>query len=311
MVIFMTEYTLDLSRLPSVLLAGHSVCPDGWSLTGRVLDETEVIVVYEGVLHCNVGENSYYLKEGEACLVPPGEPVDQYADSGPCRFFYAHLDSPIRPAASGVRGQIVSNYLNRPATPAAFYFLPPVSPGDALLCLGGQMDTGRYKNEIFTLFQRLLLERNRQTIHSSLMISLELSQILVLLGQCWIQQAAVLPPVLERREQNRLVQDALLYLNSNFASPIRISELAVRLQVSQQYLARLFKAEVGMSPIRYLNRLRIEKAKEFMRTNAVNISEAALAVGFDNIYYFSRLFKQLEGMSPSAYRAWLNSKSNQ
>ena len=66
-----------------------------------------------------------------------------------------------------------------------------------------------------------------------------------------------------------------------------------------------------MSPIRYLNRLRIEKAKEFMRTNAVNISEAALAVGFDNIYYFSRLFKQLEGMSPSAYRAWLNSKSNQ
>ena len=143
------------------------------------------------------------------------------------------------------------------------------------------------------------------------MISLELSQILVLLGQCWIQQAAVLPPVLERREQNRLVQDALLYLNSNFASPIRISELAVRLQVSQQYLARLFKAEVGMSPIRYLNRLRIEKAKEFMRTNAVNISEAALAVGFDNIYYFSRLFKQLEGMSPSAYRAWLNSKSNQ
>ena len=48
-----------------------------------------------------------------------------------------------------------------------------------------------------------------------------------------------------------------------------------------------------------------------MRENAVNISEAAMPAGFDSLYYFSRLFKQLEGMSPSAYRAWLNSKSNQ
>lgn len=310
MVISMTEYCLDLSRPLSVLLAGHSVCPEGWSLTGRTLEETEVIVVYEGTLRCEVGEENYLLEEGEACLVPVGFPVSQYSDRGPCRFFYAHIDCPVAPALPGARSRAVSNYLSRPRTDG-FFFLPPVSQEDSLLCIGGKMDTGRYKNEIFTLFQRLLLERSRQTVYSTLMISLELSQILVLLGQCWAGQGISLPQVPERREQNRLVQDALLYFNSNFSSPIRISELAARLQVSQQYLARLFKAETGMSPLQYLNRLRIEKAKEAMRTSAVNISEAAMAAGFDNLYYFSRLFKQLEGMSPSAYRAWLNSKSNQ
>lgn len=307
----MDEYILDLAKLPSVLLAGHSVCQSGWNLVGRILDESEVIVVYEGFLHCKVAHNNYLLKEGDACLIPAGVPVDQYADHGSCRFFYAHFDASLVPSVPDMRNQVVSNYSNRPVNRTAFYFLPPVSSGDALLCLGGQIETGRYKNEIFTLFQRLLLERNHQTIHSTLMISLELTQILVLLGQCWIRRTTVLPPILERQEQNRLVQDALLYLNSNFSSSIRIDELARQLQVSQQYLARLFKAETGMSPLQYLNRLRIEKAKELMQANTVNISEAALAVGFDNIYYFSRLFKQLEGMPPSAYRAWLNSKSNQ
>jgi len=184
-------------------------------------------------------------------------------------------------------------------------------PEDTLLRIGVKMDTGRHKGEIFTLFQRLLLERSRQTVYSALMISLELSQILVLLGQCWSEKNAISPQPPERREQNRLVQDALLYLHSNYASPIRIGVLAEQLQISQQYLARLFKAETGTTPLQYLNRLRIEKAKEAMRENAVNISEAAMAAGFDSLYYFSRLFKQLEGMSPSAYRAWLNSKSNQ
>ncbi len=305
------EYCLSLSRLSSVLMAGHSVCPEGWSLTGRILEETEIIVVYEGVLRCVVGDQSYLLGEGEACLIPPGLPVDQYASGEGCRFFYAHIDAPVFPVEKELKKRVVSNYLNQASTRPGFFFLPPISQDDFFLCLGGQIDTGRYKSEIFTLFQRLLLERNHQTIHSTLMISLELSQILTLLSQCWIQQTTELPPIHEQREQNRLVQDVLLYFNSNFASPIRISELASRLHVSQQYLARLFKAEIGISPLQYLNRLRIEKAKELMRTDTSNISEAALASGFENLYYFSRLFKQLEGMPPSAYRAWLNSKSNQ
>ena len=48
-----------------------------------------------------------------------------------------------------------------------------------------------------------------------------------------------------------------------------------------------------------------------MRKSSMNITEAALSSGFDNLYYFSRLFKQLEGMTPSVYRAWMDSKSNQ
>lgn len=63
--------------------------------------------------------------------------------------------------------------------------------------------------------------------------------------------------------------------------------------------------------MRYVNRLRVEQAKTLMRTTAKNISEISFEVGFENIYYFSRTFKQYEGVSPAKYRSWLNSKSNE
>ena len=307
----MSEYIFELSTLPSVLLAGHSVCPPGWSLTDRALDETEIIVVYEGELRCVVGGEDCRLREGMACLVPPSTPVDQYAEGDGCRFFYAHIAAPLTPAEDEERRALIESALSPSPDLAGFFFLPPVTERDTRLLLATQMDPARYKSEIFTHFQRLLLERNRRTVHSTLVISLEIAGILTLLSQSHLEQTLPPPPAPEEREQNRLVQDALFFLNSNYTSPIRISALAARLQVSQQYLGRLFKAETGVTPVHYLNRLRIEKAKELMRSSKRNISEAALAVGFENIYYFSRLFKQHEGMSPSAYRAWLNSRSNQ
>lgn len=306
------EYVVRLSRLPRVLLAGHSVCPDGWSLTGRMLDEAEIIVVYSGVLRCIIDGVPFFLREGDACLVPPHLPVDQRADDGPCRFFYIHVEVELDKADAELKQRIVSNYVNRPSDiEPGFFFLPPLKPEDTVVCVGQKMQTGSYKNEIFTLFQRLLLERNRETVHSTLLIALEAAQILALLGQCWLRQTVPPAETPTGREQNKLVQDALLYLHSHFSAPLRVADLAEQLKVSQQYLTRLFRAETGLSPIKYLNRLRVEKAKEYMRTTQMNISEAASACGFDNIYYFSRLFKQLEGMPPSAYRAWLNSKSNQ
>lgn len=306
------DYLLNLSSPPSVRLAGHSVCPAGWSLTGRTLDEAELIVVYSGVLRCIVGGEPHLLQEGGACFVPPRVSVDQLAEGGPCRFFYAHIEVPVSGAELAQNTPFVSNDANKStANEDGFFFLPALAPDDFLLRIGQAVETGESKNEIFTLFQRLLLERNHETSHSLLLIALEIMQIFTLLAQCRLRQNAPLPQNPVKREQNKLVQDALLYLNSHYAAPVRVTELAESLQVSQQYLARLFKAETGLSPVKYLNRLRVEKAKECMRTGGMNISEAALSCGFDNIYYFSRLFKQLEGRPPSAYRAWLNSKSNQ
>ena len=81
-----------------------------------------------------------------------------------------------------------------------------------------------------------------------------------------------------------------------------VSTLASDIGLSDVHLRRIFKATVNTSPIKYINHLRLEKAKNMLTTSNYSIAEIALSVGFSDPYYFSRVFKQELGISPSEYK---------
>jgi iron complex transport system substrate-binding protein len=68
------------------------------------------------------------------------------------------------------------------------------------------------------------------------------------------------------------------------------------------HFSALFKAHFGTSPIDYLVRLRLRAAAYLLRDVNVSVSSAAASVGYDDLYYFSKLFKKKLGVSPRAYR---------
>ncbi|MFW5789511.1 MAG: helix-turn-helix domain-containing protein, partial [Spirochaetota bacterium] len=67
------------------------------------------------------------------------------------------------------------------------------------------------------------------------------------------------------------------------------------------YFRRLFKQVTGYTPVNYINRVKIDKAKDLLLSGECNVSEAAEAVGIDNVFYFSRLFKRISSVNPSEY----------
>ena len=85
--------------------------------------------------------------------------------------------------------------------------------------------------------------------------------------------------------------------------PWTLKELCAATGVSLHHLSRLFKRETGYSPKRFLNRYRIEHAKTLLAETQLGVEQVAQAVGFGNPKYFARLFRQLHGLSPRAYRA--------
>lgn len=95
---------------------------------------------------------------------------------------------------------------------------------------------------------------------------------------------------------------AIEYINKNYIKDITLDMIAELIGISKNYLCMLFKQEVGVSVIDYLNRLRIEKAKQYMKYNNMKIYEIAEAVGIPNIKYFSKLFKEMEGISPKEFK---------
>ena len=80
-----------------------------------------------------------------------------------------------------------------------------------------------------------------------------------------------------------------------------LSELCAMTGLSPSYFRQLFKEMTGMSAIQFQNQQKIQRAKDLLLSQNCNVTEAAAAVGFSDIYYFSRMFRKLTGKNPSEY----------
>jgi YesN/AraC family two-component response regulator len=100
----------------------------------------------------------------------------------------------------------------------------------------------------------------------------------------------------------RLVRQAMAYLHEHYAEPISREDLANHLGMSSDYLTLCFRREVGMTFVAYLNRYRVNQAKQLLGESDKNVTEVAMAVGFSDSGYFSRVFRRQVGVSPDAYR---------
>lgn len=96
------------------------------------------------------------------------------------------------------------------------------------------------------------------------------------------------------------IENIRQHIAENFEKEFNIDELSSMAGISTSHFHRLFKEHTGLGAIQYLNVIRINKACELMQSGGYNsISEVAYAVGYNDIYYFSRLFKKTTGFPPS------------
>lgn len=99
------------------------------------------------------------------------------------------------------------------------------------------------------------------------------------------------------------VRLAVEYITAHYGEPLSVADLARHASVSHSSLYRGFLEQYGVPPKRFLMEYRIDRACELMETTGRPIGDIAAAVGFDDPFYFSRIFKQLRGMPPRQYAA--------
>lgn len=95
---------------------------------------------------------------------------------------------------------------------------------------------------------------------------------------------------------------AIQYIKDHLSEKINIDKLARESCMSRSAFFQAFKTQLGISPLEYVQRERIQKAKHILADTTVNISDACYQTGFNNLNYFIKLFKRMEGVTPSAYR---------
>lgn len=98
------------------------------------------------------------------------------------------------------------------------------------------------------------------------------------------------------------VSKALQIIKENFNKSIKIEDISNTLHISKFYLSRVFKNSLGITPIEYLIRFRIDKSKGFLRQTDLSVNEISKMVGLESSSYFITLFRRYENVSPLEYR---------
>ena len=109
--------------------------------------------------------------------------------------------------------------------------------------------------------------------------------------------------LIDKSKKTNVIIEAQKYINRNYNNEyLSISEIANSLGVSQTYLSRMFKREMGSTFSQYLTNVRIKNAIILMRDPSLRLNEIAELIGYGTQNYFNNIFKRSVGISPQDYK---------
>ncbi len=304
---------LTIDPLPVTTSLGLAICEPGWKLALRVIHDHEWLIMINGRIQVEIDEKSWTLLPGEALVIPPHLPHRAETMGGePARFYYVHfhlLEEITRISWEDCLDQVgcLKEQLKEALSRNPFFQLPQLRQWQ--VPLPEHFSLGRHADSLYSLFERALHEREQYAADSPLMIQLLTAQLLVLGSRAALEDRLE-GRIFQDREVPPILQLALHHIQNDHAKTLSVSALAAQLHVSPQYLGRLFVKRFGLSPLQYINRMKLDRAKKLMRETTLSIQEISRASGFENPLYFSRLFHRMEGESPTSCRKRLMIRGN-
>lgn len=104
-------------------------------------------------------------------------------------------------------------------------------------------------------------------------------------------------------EWMRKIERSIAYMAQHVNQPLQVAELAAQANVSPSHYFALFKRQTGRAPIDYFIRLRMQRARTLLDSTTASVKEIAVALGYNDPFYFSRVFKAVNRVAPTLYRS--------
>ena len=147
-----------------------------------------------------------------------------------------------------------------------------------------------------TLFRQIINELQLRHEKFEEMTVYKLNEILLHINR------ALDNSTVKENDTSTLIKSAKVYFNENYNQDINIKSYAGSLNMTPCWFIQKFKELTGVTPTQYILNVRISTAQNLLRHSKYNVSETAMAVGYENTFYFSRLFTKHVGISPSEYK---------
>ncbi len=265
-------YKDDIS---SITLLGDLVCtPDYYREPHHHSEDIEICLITAGKGSFIIEDTEYKVKQGDLFFAMPYQVHHSIADPhDPYRMYYLAFrlfDDPVYKKLydemSHVTQHVFTDQFNLPQ-----YFS--------------------------ALIEEVL---NNFTARNKAIESLFHSIVIFLHRNCLVDKAGI---VREYSSKQLLIQKITTYIDSNIHQKFYLDDIANELGYSSYYISRVFKEQMDMPLSGYWNRAKILRARYLLKNNPeMTLLEASERVGIDDYHYFSRLYKQITGLSPTADR---------
>ncbi|HKL99609.1 MAG TPA: AraC family transcriptional regulator [Mobilitalea sp.] len=172
--------------------------------------------------------------------------------------------------------------------------------------------TAGLKQELTMHCYSMIAEKESSHVGKYFMFKTHLMQMLLLIMREIVDENSVTQKScnFESYNKNYAVNRIINYLNENYDQKISLDQIAHNMYLSPVYISKIFKEETGESPINYLIKIRLEKARAILfNGTGGSIKNIANLVGYDDVYHFSKLFKKYYGISPLYYKKSLLTES--
>lgn len=178
--------------------------------------------------------------------------------------------------------------------------------GELMVFEGGNIQV--IKLRLMTLFSRLFTHENDWELEYSVMNNLEIINDADTISEVINSSNRIIEFIVTSISEKAymgnksIIRNAINFIRENFRENINLKSVADESHVSSAYLSTLFKQEMGVSTIDYLNNLRLESAAADLVKTDETVTEIAMANGFREASYFAKLFKEKYDKTPSDYR---------
>lgn len=235
---------------------------------GRILQEFQLIYITsgEGIFIC--GGKTYQVKPGSIMLILPGlkHAYRPLAETGWCEYWV------------GFKGEFFSRLLEEERlSPKQIFF-----------------ETGLHDSILLSFSQIFDEVKSQRPLYQMKACAAVLSLIAEVLS--WER----------RKEQSsyfeQIVAKAKYLMEANIYSTINMSDISDQLGLTTSRFNLIFKTYTSMTPYQYYIQIKIHKAERILEQEDISVKEASYKMGFEDQYYFSRLFKNKTGLSPSVWK---------
>lgn len=252
---------------------GMQQCNPNHSYGNIARPEYHLHVILDGEGYYQIHDKKYALKRGQLFIIPPDVSDYMYQADNAHPWYYAWV------AVNGAK---------------AGYYMKQAGFDPTHVVRDANLPPEEYTGLIYEM-----LKSSQLTFANEL----DRAGYLFLLMSLLIESNGLIQVRNHYQNSNdTYIAQALQYIQFNYNRNIQVNDIACYVGINRSYFSSLFKQKMDISPKKYLQKFRIEKAKVMLAESTEPVSEIARKAGLKDPFVFSKLFKQIEGISPRAYR---------